>query len=436
VKLNIDDIAYDPIKASEIEPETIDKIAGSIKDVGLIHEIIVHPVNIPLANEKLGDPGPGIERKYNVLVGLKRLLAAKKLGHTEIEARIVDEATDPSKAEELSIHENLKRSNLEWWQEIKLVEAAHRMYQTRHDKRSNRARRGRPSEEEGTVVWGLRDTAAALGMSLGRVSQDINLVRAVENNPALRNVKDKRTATKLVRAATKRYVAEEGSGGDDAFVKGDVPRDDLLFGDSMSVLKLIPDMCFDACITDPPWLKFQGRTQLEKDEHTDQVFKEVFRVLRYNTFLYAFVGFEDWYYYRDYLPRLGFTVSKTPLIWAKEGAMSPVGVAAWEYNRDFELILLAVKGTPALSKEVNQTGVLKSKIVPPRNMIHPHEKPILLLRKLIEDCTYEGGSILDPFAGSAAVLEAAKSLKRSYLGIERDRAFFVNGRKRLGLEVE
>lgn len=426
MKVNIDDIGFDPLKAAEVDAETIEKIAGSIKEVGLIHEVIVHPVNIS------GDH----TQPYEVLVGLKRLLAARSLKMKEIDVRIVEADADASKAEELSIHENLKRANLEWWQEIKLVEAAHRLYQKRHDKRSNRSRRGRPANEESEVVWGLRDTAEALGMSLGRVSQDINLVRAVENNPALRAVKDKRTAMKLVRTAVKRFTAEEEAGGDDSFLKGDVPRDDLLFGDSKTVLSQLPDGCFDACITDPPWLKFQGRTQLEKDEQTDKVFGEVFRVLRFNTFLYAFVGFEDWYYYRDYLPRLGFTVSKTPLIWVKEGSMSPVGVAAWEYNRNFELILLAVKGTPALTKEVNQSGVLTSKIVPPRNMIHPHEKPIMLLKKLIEDCTYEGASVLDPFAGSGAVLQAAHELKRSYLGIERDHQFYINGRRRMNLEKE
>lgn len=420
MKIPIAEITVDENKVKEVDKETIDKIAASIKQLGQIHPILVQRVN----------------NTYHVVAGLKRLLAHRALGEAAIEVTVANIEMDPDTAEEMSIHENLKRANLEWWQEVKLVEAAHRLYQKRHDKRSDRRRRGRPKDDEADEVWGMRQTAEALGLALGRVSQDIQLANRVELNPALKMVKDKRTAMKLIRKTVQQIEAEEAAGGTDSFAKGGVPRDDLLLGDSMSVLKLIPEMTYDACITDPPWLKFQGRSQLEKDESTDKVFNEVFRVLRFNTFLYAFVGFEDWFYYRDYLPRLGFTVAKTPLIWVKEGAMSPVGVARWEYNRDFELILLAVKGTPALTHSVNQSGVLVHKIVPPRNMIHPHEKPVGLIKKLILDSTYEGSSIIDPFAGSAAVLEAAREMKRSWLGIERDHDSYLNAKKRLGLTEE
>lgn len=420
MKLPITDILYDSAKAAEVPPEIIASLRDSIKEKGLIHEILVRKS----------------PNGYQVLVGLKRLLAVTSLGEKEIEARIVEASTD-DEATEISLHENLKRANLEWWQQAKLVEEYHNLQVKKHDKRSTRvsgrgvSAEGRPKKGEET--WGLRETAEALGMSLGNVSENINLARAVEASPSLRNVKDRVTAIKLVRAESRRIIAEDEAGGDDTFLKG-VPRDDLLFGDSSALLKHIPGGSFDACITDPPWLRFHERGKLEKDEFTDRVFPEVFRVLRVNTFLYAFVGVDDWFYYRDFLPRFGFTVSKTPLIWAKDGAMSPVGVSSWEYNRDFELILLAVKGTPSLTKRINQSGVLRHKIVAPRLMIHPHEKPLSLIQHIIEDCTFEGMSILDPFAGSGAVLEAAKNMKRSWLGIERDRDFYVNGRKRLGLD--
>lgn len=431
MKLPIAEIQYDEARAAEVDPVEVEKIAGSIKEVGLIHEVIVHSLNITLdpVTNRTTVSGP-----YKIDVGLKRLLAAKKVGLAEIDCKLIEAGEDSDKVEELSIHENLKRSN-DWYREAELVRAAHELYQKRHDKRSYRGR-GRPKkEEEDTPSWTIRDTAAALGRSLGSVSQDINLIKAVELHPALRAVKDKRTAMKLARVHTQRLIAEEEQGGDDTFT-GKVPRNDLLCGDSSLILKSVPDLSFDACITDPPWLRFRGRNELEKDEQTDKVFFQVFRVLRFNTFLYAFVGVDDWFYYRDYLPRLGFTVSKTPLIWVKEGAMSPQGVASWEYNRNFELVLLAVKGTPALVKEVNQSGVLNFPIVHPKKAIHPHEKPVELIRKLIGDCTNKGASVLDPFAGSAVVLQAARETERSFLGIEREPAYYKDGRKRLGLVDE
>jgi len=426
LKIPIANIRYDETKAAQVEPEIIERIASSIKMVGLIHEVIVRKTNIT-------DDASLLDPPYSLSVGLKRLLAHKHLGMTEIEVKLDESDRSTDEIEERSLHENLKRAQLEWWQEVQLVAAAHMFYQKRNDQRTKRTR-GRPSAEESEVRWTVRDTAAALGMSLGPTSEAINLAKAVELNPALRQVKDRKTAMKFVRAETQRLTAEEEAGGDDTFTKGVVPRNDLLFGDSAAVLKLLPDQCFDACITDPPWLRFQNRAELEKDEQTDKVFGQVFRVLRYNTFLYAFVGFEDFYYYRDYLPRLGFSVAKVPLIWVKEGAMSIHGVSRWEYSRDFELILLAVKGTPSLTHKVTQSGVLKFKIVPPRAGIHPHEKPVPLLQKLIQDSTYEGASILDPFAGSGAILEAAQISKRTFLGIERDREHYVDARKRMKLE--
>lgn len=424
MKILVADIYYDEVKAAQMEPEIIERIANSIKDVGLIHEVIVRKTNIEL---------PAIGSPYHLTVGLKRLLACKHLGLTEIEVKVDETSRTEDEIEERSLHENLKRAQLEWWQEAQLVASAHEFYLKRNDKRSKRTR-GRPATGESEVRWTMRDTAAALGMALGPTSEAISLAKAVELDPALRNVKDKKTAMKLVRSRVQQINTEEEAGGDDLFVKGVIPRNDLLFGDSAAILKLLPDQCFDACITDPPWLRFQSRTELEKDEQTDKVFGQIFRVLRYNTLLYAVVGFDDYYYYRDYLPKLGFTVAKTPLIWIKKGSMSIHGVTRWEYSRDFELILLAAKGTPSLTHPTTQSGVLEYKIVPPKGMIHPHEKPVPLLQKLIQDSTYEGASVLDPFAGSGAVLEAAQISKRTWLGIERDRERYLEARKRLGLE--
>ena len=410
--IKIADIKFEEKKATEKAETEVKKIAESIEECGLIQPICVQRVN---------------ESQFLLTAGLTRLLATKMLGKTEIDAT-VSNVIDPVMAETVSIHENLKRQNLEWWQEVKLVESLHNLRKAQHDTREGSAR-----PKKGEKSWGLRETAGELERSLGSVSQDLQLAKMVDLHPTLRNVKDKRTALKLINSEVKRIKQEEDAGLSEFSA---IPLDDALCGDSVAVLKMLPPHSFDACITDPPWLKFQGQSQLEKDEVTDKVFREVFRVLRANTFLYAFVGFDDFYYYKTYLVNLGFTVSKTPLIWNKLGAMSPVGVAQWEYSRDFELILLAVKGAPALIKRTQKSGVFNFTIVPPRNMIHPHEKPVALIENLLEDCTYPGNTVLDPFGGSGAVAEACKKLKRPYLVIERDPEYFLGIRQRLGLKDE
>ena len=50
--------------------------------------------------------------------------------------------------------------------------------------------------------------------------------------------------------------------------------------------------------------------------------------------------------------------------------------------------------------------------------IHPHRKPINLLKALIEATTDEGGMIVDPAAGSFAVMEAALEAGREFLGCD------------------
>jgi len=54
--------------------------------------------------------------------------------------------------------------------------------------------------------------------------------------------------------------------------------------------------------------------------------------------------------------------------------------------------------------------------------LHPTEKPVLLLRQLIESSSIIGERVLDPFAGSGSTLEAAWREGRTAVGIEVEEA--------------
>lgn len=56
--------------------------------------------------------------------------------------------------------------------------------------------------------------------------------------------------------------------------------------------------------------------------------------------------------------------------------------------------------------------------------IHPTQKPISVLKKLIEIFTDEGDVIIDPCAGSGSTLQAAFELGRNAYGFEVDRKFY------------
>jgi DNA modification methylase len=65
------------------------------------------------------------------------------------------------------------------------------------------------------------------------------------------------------------------------------------------------------------------------------------------------------------------------------------------------------------------------------NRLHPTEKPVQLLRYLIELFSRPGELVLDPFSGSASTGEAALLTHRRALLVERDDEFFQKGVSRL-----
>ena len=56
--------------------------------------------------------------------------------------------------------------------------------------------------------------------------------------------------------------------------------------------------------------------------------------------------------------------------------------------------------------------------------IHPAQKSVKVLKKLIETFTDEGDVVIDPCCGSGATLRAARELNRSAFGFEIDRTFY------------
>ena len=63
--------------------------------------------------------------------------------------------------------------------------------------------------------------------------------------------------------------------------------------------------------------------------------------------------------------------------------------------------------------------------------VHPTEKPVALLRYLTEILSNPGDLVLDPFAGSASMGEAAMLSQRQAVLVERDNDFFAKGSDRI-----
>jgi DNA modification methylase len=62
---------------------------------------------------------------------------------------------------------------------------------------------------------------------------------------------------------------------------------------------------------------------------------------------------------------------------------------------------------------------------------HPSQKPIKLIRGLVEQYSKKGHTILDPFMGSGTTGVACKELGRNFIGIEIEPKYFEIAKRRI-----
>ena len=61
--------------------------------------------------------------------------------------------------------------------------------------------------------------------------------------------------------------------------------------------------------------------------------------------------------------------------------------------------------------------------------IHPTQKPVGVLKKLIEIFTDEGDTVIDPVCGSGSTLRACAELGRNCYGFEVNRDFYTKAKE-------
>ena len=67
--------------------------------------------------------------------------------------------------------------------------------------------------------------------------------------------------------------------------------------------------------------------------------------------------------------------------------------------------------------------------------VHPTQKPVALMRWIIQNWTQHGHLVLDPYMGSGPVLVAAKELGRRAIGVEIEERYCEIAAKRLAQGV-
>ena len=123
-----------------------------------------------------------------------------------------------------------------------------------------------------------------------------------------------------------------------------------------------------------------------------------------------------------------FTHSTETVIWARKQL-----TANKKGNHTFNYTLMKEENGGKQMKDVwefegNEPEIYISSVTPQsekREGKHPTQKPLGLLRRIIEASTKEGDLILDPFNGSGTTGIAAKELKRKYIGIEQEEEYLA-----------
>lgn len=221
-------------------------------------------------------------------------------------------------------------------------------------------------------------------------------------------------------------------------------------GDSRDLAGKI-DRPIDCIITDPPYgvayrsrhaTTPDGKKYVEdvKDDHdldgAVQLFHDVMNELAHSpggfapeTELYVFTRWDIVDTWMDAVRALsvhGFRY-KMLLVWQK--GTPGTGDIDCNWGCGHELILYAKRGKKELPYRRN--GVIAVDMVPPSKIIHPTEKPVALLERLIEMSTKRGELVVDPFAGSLSTAAAAQNLGRDYVVIEQSAEFVRRGKQRL-----
>jgi len=350
------------------------------------------------------------------------LKAHQLLGLEEIEVKFLSDLTDLERRE-IEIEENLRRKNFTWAEEVKAKAEVDRI---------KREMYGSAIQGHGGG-WGLKETAASLGDSIGTVSRDIRLAKAIEEFPELLKEKTKEAAWRKYQRLRERKVVKELS----KKVRVSAEDCELVKGDAVEMMKKLEAESVDLVLTDPPFAIaldkgfktadfWAGKIYDDEVQSTlntiDLVVKECYRVLKENRHLYIFFDIRHYGYLLKMLKDAGFNVDETPCVWYKSG--SP-GVRANEfsYAKNYELFFLAMKGRRPLNKQ-GQPNVFEEPKVAPHRKVHPTEKPTPLLRRLIEQSTQPGELVIDPFAGSGSTLVAALECNRKAWGCEIDDDYY------------
>lgn len=222
--------------------------------------------------------------------------------------------------------------------------------------------------------------------------------------------------------------------------------------DCLEGLAAVPDNSVDVVITDPPYFLSMGHAGCNtnaKDSDAlnsnrtfndlaictpfyKQLFQEYRRVLKDDG---SFYFFTDWRGYAYYFPLINAELPvRNMVVWDKKSGPGSF------YSFTHELVIFGTYkgktkkgvGTNIWRMAAFNSGARKTN----GEKVHPTQKPVELIVKMIEDSTEPGAVVLDTFMGSGTTAVACIRTGRNYVGFELDEKYHAIAQQRIAEEVD
>lgn len=198
-------------------------------------------------------------------------------------------------------------------------------------------------------------------------------------------------------------------------------------GDSLELMKSIPDKSIDLVLTDPPYgIGESNERNLTRGclavntnhgnyEWDKKRISDISDVLRVSKNQIIFGG----NYYTDFL-----TPSSCWIVWDKDNGATDFA--------DCELAWTSFK-TAVRKFKWKWQGMLQEDMSEKEIHYHPTQKPLALMKWILDKYSKPDDIILDPFCGSGTTCLAAEMLGRKWIGIDISRKYYQIAEKRIAL---
>jgi hypothetical protein len=224
----------------------------------------------------------------------------------------------------------------------------------------------------------------------------------------------------------------------------------LIQADSKQILRKIPDQSVDFIFTDPPYnigrhstgnIPLPGRAPMNNDVadwdwvdfYPEEWADELVRVLKPTGNLFIFTSYNQlgkWYECLDHR----FDTSNF-MVWHKTNPAPKIFKAGFLNSCEMIFTCWNKRHTWNFISQKEMHNFIESPIcMRPERLScpkHPAQKPVSILKKIIEIATNANDIVLDPFMGVGSIGVAALALGRRYIGIEINNEYFKAAKKRV-----